>query len=127
MRHGRLSRINGTVLLALLAVPFTSLAQEQAQGHAKKHTRYTLVDIGTLGGPTSDVNGGSPIANRNGVSWGCRTPLTTIRRATAISSTRFGGTNGVLTDLGTLPGGSQQHRRCDQLERARSSGFLRMA
>ena len=107
MRHGTLSRVTGTAVLALLSVPFTFLAQEQAQGHAKKHTKYTLVDIGTLGGPTSDVNGGSLIANRNGAVVGLvgHIRLRSVVAA-AISSTRFGGKTGVLTDLGTLPGGS---------------------
>jgi probable HAF family extracellular repeat protein len=45
MRHGRLSRINGTALIALLAVPFMGLAQEQAHEQMK--------DLGTLGGTYS--------------------------------------------------------------------------
>jgi len=106
MRHGRLSWITGTVLLALLAMPFKGLAQEQAQAHAKKHTRYTLVDIGTLGGPNSEVNGGSVIANKSGAVVGGADTSVYDPGCDCYISHAFEWRKGVLTDLGTLPGGN---------------------
>ena len=106
MRHGTLSRVAGTAVLALLSMPFTFQAQESAQGHAKKHTKYTLVDIGTLGGPTSDVNGGSPIANRNGDVVGLSDTSDYDPSCGCYLFHAFRWHDGVLTDLGTLPGGS---------------------
>ncbi len=106
MRHGRPSWITGTVLLASLTVPFTGLAQTQSQEHRKKHKHYTLVDLGTLGGPNSFLNGGSVLINPSGAVV-----------ATADTSVYDPGCDcyidhavewhkGVLTDLGTLPGGT---------------------
>jgi probable HAF family extracellular repeat protein len=106
MRHGRLSRIAGTALLALLAVPFMGRAQEQAQEHAKKHTRYTLVDIGTLGGPNSALNGGGVVANRSGTVVGRADTSIFDPACDCYVSHAFRWRKGALTDLGTLPGGT---------------------
>jgi probable HAF family extracellular repeat protein len=106
MRHGRLSWITGTVLLASLAAPFTGLAQEQAQGHATKHTRYTLVDIGTLGGPNSELNGGGVIANSSGTVVGQADTSIYDPQCDCYVSHAFKWRKGVMTDLGTLPGGT---------------------
>ena len=107
MRHGRLSRITGTALIALLAVPFTGLAQEQAQEHAKKHKHYTLVDIGTLGGPGIFANA---INSRGRVAGGALTsvpdPICTGPWHGCYYEHAFKWREGVLTDLGTLAGGN---------------------
>jgi probable HAF family extracellular repeat protein len=106
MRNGALSRVKRVALIAMLAVPFTGLAQTQSQEHRKKHKHYTLVDLGTLGGPNSFLNGGSVLINPSGAVV-----------ATADTSVYDPGCDcyidhavewhkGVLTDLGTLPGGA---------------------
>ena len=110
MRHGRHPWIAGIALLALLATPFTGLAQEQAQEHAAKHSHYTLVDLGTLGGPGTFVNA---INSRGAVGGGALTsvpdPICTgpwHQAAGCDYEHAFSWRKGVLTDLGTLPGGS---------------------
>src|SRR5438128_9392087 len=76
---------------------------------AQGQTRYKLVDIGTLGGPNSQVNGSPPpMINNRGVVAG-----QADRTAPCSYTSDFGGFvspafrwgNGVLTDLGFLPGG----------------------
>ena len=62
MRHAKRSWIAGSALFALLAVPALLSAQQKPA----KHTHYTLVDIGTLGGPNSEVQGGAVVINRSG-------------------------------------------------------------
>jgi probable HAF family extracellular repeat protein len=113
MRYGRLSRIIGIALLVLPAAPFTGLAQEQAQKQGKKHKHYTLVDIGTLGGPGIFVNS---IDSRGRVAGGALTsipdPICTgpwHQEVGCYYEHAFKGRDGVLTDLGTLPGGNNSY------------------
>jgi hypothetical protein len=51
--------------LTLLAFAFGMSAQTPSQKQPR-HRQYRLVDIGTLGGPTSQVNGGPPAMLNNG-------------------------------------------------------------
>ena len=111
MRHERLPWITATFLLASLAAPFTGLAQEQAQEHHKKHRHYTLVDIGTFGGPHSQVNFNSRVINSRGtVAGGASTsipdPICTFDAPYCFYFHALTWKNGVETDLGTLPGGN---------------------
>ena len=109
MRHGRLSWITGSALIVSLAAPVTGLAQEPAQEQPAKHSHYTLVDLGTLGGPATYVNS---IDSRGAVGGGALTtvpdPICTGPWNQGIGcyyEHAFNWGNGVLTDLGTLPGG----------------------
>jgi feruloyl esterase len=60
MRHGRLSRIIGSALLASLAVPFMGLAQQQAQGHLRKSRNRALIHSETLPGGSPPLVAGTP-------------------------------------------------------------------
>jgi probable HAF family extracellular repeat protein len=111
MRHGGLSWITRTVLLASLATPFPGLAQVQSQLPAKKHKHYTLVDIGTFGGPHSQVNFNSRVINSRGaVAAGASTsvpdPICGFDYPFCFYFHALKWQDGVETDLGTLPGGN---------------------
>jgi probable HAF family extracellular repeat protein len=102
MRHRRLSWITGTALIAFLALPALLAAQE----HPAKHRRYTLVDIGTLGGPNSFA---SSINSRGTVVGAATTPVPDsmcLFDASCHYEHAFTWREGVLTDLGTLAGGN---------------------
>ena len=106
MRHGRLFWINGTALIALLATSSASVAQEQAQEPARAHRHYTLVDLGTFGGPNSNVNSDSKVINDGGTVVGGADTADWDPVCGCHAFHAFKARNGVLTDLGTLPGGS---------------------
>jgi len=96
----KLMRVAVTALLAALTLPVPSAAQ---------HTRYKLIDVGTLGGPNSYFSfiGASSLTNHTVVTGSADT-------ATPVSSQfcfidcflahTFLRRDGVLTDLGGLPG-----------------------
>jgi probable HAF family extracellular repeat protein len=84
-----------TILLAMLTLPIPVAAQ---------HSRYKLIDIGTLGGPSGGLQGNglgtSHFINSSGTVVGSsETSIPDVFHA-------FRWQNGVLTDLGALPGGS---------------------
>jgi len=106
MRHGRLSPIVGSALIAMLAVPFTGLAQVQPQKHQQKHKHYTLIDLGTLGGPNSFLNGDSRVLNSGGAAAGIADTSVYDPNCGCYVDHAFRWRNGVMTDLGTLPGGA---------------------
>ena len=92
------------VLLAALVLPLQVTAQ---------HTRYKLIDIGTFGGPASyltefGAGGGEPVLNNAGVLVGkANTPdADPLCMLNCFLFHAFQWDSGVLTDLGTLPGGS---------------------
>ena len=103
-------------LLAAMAMPLGVAAQNNAsQLNKKKHHTYKVVDLGTLGGPGSVVSGldhalpgqgtvvgGADTTDPN-PNPGCLNPIfipdCSVQHA-------FRWQNGVLTDLGALPGGS---------------------
>jgi len=99
--------------LAALAIPF----QLDAQDHQKYHHHYKLIDLGTLGGPASYFDFGPPvtfsnggIVNQQGTAVGFADTLTpdpfpAFCFITDCQVTHaFQWRNGVLTDLGALPG-----------------------
>ena len=112
MKSRRLMWSTATILLGALAIPIQLAAQEQQ--HKKGHHRYKLVDVGTFGGPASYFqNGFDGILNNHGTAAGwadtstqdpypgfCFNPLN------CFVSHAFAWQGGLLTDLGTLPGGS---------------------
>ena len=101
--------------LALVALP----ALLAAQDHPAKHKHYTLVDIGTFGGPHSQVNFNSRVINSAGtVAGGASTavpdPICTFDFPNCFYFHALTWKNGVVTDLGTLPGGNNSFAACDQ-------------
>jgi probable HAF family extracellular repeat protein len=98
----RLECMTAVMLLAVVPLPVQLFAQS---------TRYKLIDLGTFGGPNSFVNGPTvPILSNNGTYAGeadtsipdpfapyCQNPDCLVRHAQKLR-------NGVVTDLGTLPG-----------------------
>lgn len=95
---------------AALATPLVSSAQDNAiQNHKAKHHHYKFVDIGTLGGPNSSVGFGGYVAktlNPRGTTVGQGD--TSIPDPSCLIdcfvSHPFQWRNGVVTDLGALPG-----------------------
>jgi len=90
----------GIVLLAELATPFLLVAQK---------TSYKLIDIGTLGGPSAHGPGngqGSQLINNAGVVAGEADTSIPCNGANCPIGHGFRWENGVLTDLGALPGGN---------------------
>lgn len=111
MKHGLYS-VAVSLLAAALAIP----AQITAQEKAKQHTRYRFIDLGTLGGPTSYFsNGNDGILNNQGTAAGwadtsaadpyapfCFNPDCFVSHA-------LQSQDGVVTDLGVLPGGASSN------------------
>src|SRR5271165_28381 len=109
-------------LFAALAIPVGMAAQDSpSQEHKSKHHRYTLIDVGTFGGPASYINGqaalGSPNQmNSRGTTVGAA--ATSIPSAGNSNTTicegidgnspfvfhAFKWEDGVVTDLRKLPG-----------------------
>jgi len=99
-----------TVFAAALAIPVRLAAQEQQN---KQQPRYKLVDLGTFGGPTSygSASGsGNQVLNNAGLSTGYADTSTPDPFAPncfnpdCFVSHTFRWQDGVLTDLGALPG-----------------------
>ena len=106
MRRGRHFGITGTALVALLTVPIAGRAQEQTRDTPKPHKHYTLVDLGTLGGPTSSFEGGAVALNNGGAGTGVADTslIDPILGITVFHAFRW--RDDTLTDLGALPGGA---------------------
>jgi probable HAF family extracellular repeat protein len=111
--------ITALTLLVALAVP-TQLAAQDKQDQHHKHHHYQLVDLGsTFGGPNSYFDPGSgndfnpfvPVLNNRGTVAGfaetsVSDPFAPICFWNCLDTHAFRAEkNGVLTDLGTLPGG----------------------
>src|SRR5690348_6140146 len=97
MKSRTLMCITAITLLAALAIPVQLAAQ---------HTRYKLIDIGTLGGPSAHGpgnGGGSPLLNNAGTVVGSAdTSIPCNNPNNCPVSHAFRWQNGVLTDLGAL-------------------------
>ena len=91
-------------ILAALAMPYGTAAQDNpSPDHKPKHKKYKLIDMGTFGGPASYVGGNGPgstfLTNQGIVGGSANTTIPDVSHA-------FRWQNGVLTDLGALPGGN---------------------
>ena len=98
-------------LFAVLAMPVGMAAQDNPSQNPKpKHHQYKLIDLGTFGGPDSAVGGFGTFLNNPGTVVGgadtsipdpyspnCFDPECFVQHASQWK-------NGVLTDLGALPG-----------------------
>jgi probable HAF family extracellular repeat protein len=91
--------------LSALAIPLSGAA-------AHEHHHYKLIDLGTFGGPTSYFsNGFDGILNNSGTAVGwADTPMPDPHPASCVNpdcfvAHAFQSRNGVLADLGALPGG----------------------
>ena len=103
-------------LLTTLAVTVEMSAQDGRHLEGAKHHRYEVVDLGTFGGPGSSVSGEVHILTPRGVvaggadttaanpNPGCFNPFSGGTDCSAQHA--FQWRDGILTDLGVLPGGS---------------------
>ena len=112
-----IGRITALTLLAALAVPVCAAAQDNpSPDHRHSHRKYRVIDMGTFGGPASELttnNGdgaGALILNSQGLLTGSAdTPVPdpyspNCANASCFVSHTFKWEDGVLTDLGALPG-----------------------
>jgi probable HAF family extracellular repeat protein len=102
--------ITALTLLTALSVPLRLAAQDKDNHNDEhRHHHYKLIDIGTFGGPNSTVTGFEQVVNDRGmVTGGADTP-TPDPSCVAFNfdcfvSHAFKWQDGVLTDLGALPG-----------------------
>ena len=114
MKSRTLTSIISTILFASLAVPIRLAAQERQN---KQQPHYKLIDLGTLGGPNSGVPtvfyeingtaGARAISNQGTVAGTADT--STVDPICYLDDCFYPGAfqwqNGVLNNLGTLPGG----------------------
>src|SRR3984893_17553300 len=94
MKSRTLTCIAAVTLFAALAVPVRLTAQDHPDDNHHKHVRYTITDLGTLGGGFSE---GVGINNRGSVSGTSYLPGDAVVHG-------FFWQRGVMTDLGTLGG-----------------------
>lgn len=99
-------------LLVALAIPVSLAAQE----HHSKHHKYNLIDIGTLGGPNFFFNfSGYPnrLLGRDGtVTGGVNTSMVDplcFNNPDCFTEHAFKWREGVMSDLGALPGGNDNN------------------
>jgi len=93
----RMTCITALSLFAALAIPVQLAAQ---------HTRYKLIDLGTLGGPNSATNGGPPsMINNGGVVAGMADTTAPCAYLGGVLSPAVKWEKGVPINLGLLPGG----------------------
>ena len=103
--------------IVALAIPAQLSAQVQPakQQLAREHHRYRLIDLGTFGGPNSGNNSPSVIMNNEGAVTGFADTPTPDPYAPnncfgdCFVQHAFEWRDGVLTDLGPLPGGDSSY------------------
>jgi probable HAF family extracellular repeat protein len=93
--------ITAVTLLAGLLLSVRVSAQEQQT----LQPRYKLFVIDTFGGPNSDTNGGGPVINNRGTVVGIADTSSPCPYHEGLISRPFKFQDGVMTDLGLLPGG----------------------
>lgn len=116
MKSKHLMLAVGIVLLAELTTPFLLAAQ---------NTRYKLIVIDTFGGPQSWIGGDAPILNHRGILAGqadtsvlnpdfpnINPGVGLVPPPDPFISHAFAFENGVVTDLGALPGGHNSSGLC---------------
>ena len=97
MKSRTLICITAISLFAALANPVQLAAQQ---------TRYTLIDLGTLGGPNSATNGGPPsMINNGGGIAGMADTTAPCAYLGGVLSPAVKWEKGVPINLGLLPGG----------------------
>jgi probable HAF family extracellular repeat protein len=112
MKSGKLMCITAITLFTLLAIPARFIGQDN-QDHKQKHHHYKLVDMGTFGGPQSRIDYQVNINNHGIVSGSADTSVPNpyygndgpLFFADPFIEHTFQWKAGVLTDLGSLPGG----------------------
>jgi probable HAF family extracellular repeat protein len=92
------------MILAAVALPVRLAAQESQEQLNKKHRRYSITDLGTLGGNNSGPSG---INDRGQVVGWSETPDIDPNSGNPIFRA-FLWNKGILQDLGTLGGQSSQ-------------------
>ncbi|HET6177292.1 MAG TPA: hypothetical protein VFE61_10185 [Candidatus Sulfotelmatobacter sp.] len=112
MKFAKMHRIVAVGLLTLLALPILLVAQDK-QKDKHNHHHYQFIDLGTFGGRVSYFsNGIDGVLNSQGavVGWADTStpdPFPAFCFNTdCFVSHAFQWQNGVLTDLGALPGGA---------------------
>jgi probable HAF family extracellular repeat protein len=102
MRSTNFTRICLAVLLTVLAIPALLGAQDKVPN---RRARYTVMDVGTFGGPTSGYTLGAVIINDRGAVVGVADTSIFDPNCGCFVTHAFRWENGVSTDLGALPGG----------------------
>jgi probable HAF family extracellular repeat protein len=105
-------------LFAALAIPLQLTAQGNQDNH--KHHHYKLIDLGTFGGPQSRIDYTIPLNSRGRVSGSADTTNTNPYYgndnptffADPYIEHAFQWKNGMLIDLGSLPGGGTSLPNC---------------
>jgi|HubBroStandDraft_2_1064218.scaffolds.fasta_scaffold25564_1 probable HAF family extracellular repeat protein len=108
MKSARVIRINAIALLIALSIPISLAAQEPPT----KQQKYSLVDIGTFGGPSSGFVGvgAHSVNNRGTATGGAETPTPDPYAPNCFTSDCFvahtflSQDGGLPTDMGALPG-----------------------
>lgn len=108
-----------TLLLVALALPLLTAAQgSPSQDQKPKHKQYKLIDLGTFGGPQSIIFGSTGPLNAGGSVTTCadtsmpdpyypnNNPYFDLAGPDPYIEHAFLWKNGVLGDLGVLPGGT---------------------
>jgi probable HAF family extracellular repeat protein len=114
MKSNKLTRLAVAALFATVAIPdrLSSQEQQNEQQHKTEHRRYKVSDTGTLGGPTSSLGfeGERDINNRGTLVFTTETTLPDPFSPNCFLDCFLAHTvewrNGVLADLGALPGGN---------------------
>src|SRR5215467_15812465 len=100
--------------IILFCGAFSVMPSMAQQNHAQ-HTRYRLIQVGTFGGPNSLYQGGTLIATDSGMVVGAaNTPNADPNAPICFDFSCFiqhawKWQDGVLTDLGVLPGGNSSY------------------
>jgi probable HAF family extracellular repeat protein len=109
MSHWKVTQFT-VVTLLVLAVNVAPIAAQASSGSNRPRTRYKFIDLGTIGGPNS-AEFASPLINNKGVVTGAAdTPEADPNAPNCYNPDCFvthtySWRDGVLTDLGVLPGG----------------------
>jgi probable HAF family extracellular repeat protein len=103
-----LSKVAQTLMAFVAACGMSHLltAQQIPSGAGPQHHRYKLIDLGTLGGPNSQVNGTPPpMINNRGIVAGIADTSKPCPYFDGFVSSAVSWDDGVITNLGLLPGG----------------------